>query len=184
MVGKGNKPTALASTPGLAPQPQVTFSDDNSRVTAVLPTGETVEVLLYGATVISWKDKNGAEKLWLSEGAKLDGSKAVRGGIPLVFPVSSVPIPSIYKTTPPNSYHDRSSAPPQITRRPPSSRSMASPAPRVGNSSASRPPSRRPRPLPRPISPSSLTLVSAPPASAPRPRASGPTPLTSSTASL
>ena len=103
MVGKGNKPTALASTPGLAPQPQVTFSDDNSRVTAVLPTGETVEVLLYGATVISWKDKNGAEKLWLSEGAKLDGSKAVRGGIPLVFPVSSVPIPSIYKTTPPNS---------------------------------------------------------------------------------
>lgn len=89
MVGKGNKPTALASTPGLAPQPQVTFSDDNGRVTAVLPTGESVEVLLYGATVISWKDKNGDEKLWLSEAAKLDGSKAVRGGIPLVFPVRS-----------------------------------------------------------------------------------------------
>ncbi|KAM7206989.1 putative aldose 1-epimerase [Rhypophila sp. PSN 637] len=87
MVGKGNKPTMLASTPGLAPQPQVTFSGDNGRVTAVLPTGESVEVLLYGATVISWKDKNGDEKLWLSKAAKLDGSKAVRGGIPLVFPV-------------------------------------------------------------------------------------------------
>ncbi|KAK3329362.1 galactose mutarotase-like domain-containing protein [Apodospora peruviana] len=87
MVGRANKPTALASTPGLAPQPQVSFSDDNSRVTAVLPTGESIEVLLYGATVISWKDKDGTEKLWLSEAAKLDGTKAVRGGIPLVFPV-------------------------------------------------------------------------------------------------
>jgi glucose-6-phosphate 1-epimerase len=44
-------------------------------------------VLLHGATVISWKDGSGAEKLWLSTGAKLDGSKPVRGGIPLVFPV-------------------------------------------------------------------------------------------------
>ena len=87
MVERANKPTALASTPGLAPQPQVTFSDDNSRVSAVLPTGESIEVLLYGATVISWKDKDGDEKLWLSESAKLDGTKAVRGGIPLVFPV-------------------------------------------------------------------------------------------------
>jgi glucose-6-phosphate 1-epimerase len=88
MVDRPNKPTALATTPGLPPQPQVNFSDDNARVTAVLPTGESVEVLLYGATVISWKDRAGSEKLWLSEAAKLDGSAAVRGGIPLVFPVS------------------------------------------------------------------------------------------------
>lgn len=46
----------------------------------------TATILKYGATVISWKN-NGQEKLWLSDGAKLDGSKAVRGGIPLVFPV-------------------------------------------------------------------------------------------------
>lgn len=45
-----------------------------------------VKILKYGATVISWKE-NGAEQLWLSEGAKLDGSKPVRGGIPLVFPI-------------------------------------------------------------------------------------------------
>ncbi|KAK4184046.1 galactose mutarotase-like domain-containing protein [Podospora australis] len=87
MVERANKPSALSATPGLAPQPTVTFSDDNSRVTAELPTGETVEILLYGATVISWKDSRGDEKLWLSEAAKLDGSKPVRGGIPLVFPV-------------------------------------------------------------------------------------------------
>ncbi|KAL2165377.1 hypothetical protein VTH06DRAFT_675 [Thermothelomyces fergusii] len=87
MVGRANKPKELASTPGLPPQATVTFSEDNSRVRAELPTGESVEVLLYGATVISWKDAAGDEKLWLSEAAKLDGSRAVRGGIPIVFPV-------------------------------------------------------------------------------------------------
>lgn len=50
----------------------------------------SVTVLLYGATIISWK-LNGKEQLWLSENAKLDGSKAVRGGIPLVFPVFGPP---------------------------------------------------------------------------------------------
>lgn len=87
MVERRNKPSALATTPGLPPQATVTISHDNSRVTAELPTGETVVVLLHGATVLSWKDAAGDEKLWLSEGAKLDGTKAVRGGIPLVFPV-------------------------------------------------------------------------------------------------
>ncbi|KAI3324736.1 galactose mutarotase-like protein [Xylariaceae sp. AK1471] len=87
MVDRSNRPAALATTPGLPPQPQVNFSHANSRVSAVLPTGESVEVLLFGATVISWKDRAGNEKLWVSDAAKLDGSKAVRGGIPLVFPV-------------------------------------------------------------------------------------------------
>ncbi|KAL2885840.1 Glucose-6-phosphate 1-epimerase [Ceratocystis lukuohia] len=84
---RSRKPVALARTPGLPPQPVVNITHDNTRVSAVLPTGESVEVLLHGATVISWKDATHKEKLWLSEGAKLDGSKAVRGGIPLVFPV-------------------------------------------------------------------------------------------------
>ncbi|KAK6948879.1 hypothetical protein Daesc_008950 [Daldinia eschscholtzii] len=87
MVDRPKKPLALATTPGLPPQPQVNFTHDNSRVTASLPTGESIEVLLYGATVISWKNRFGIERLWLSDAAKLDGSKAVRGGIPLVFPV-------------------------------------------------------------------------------------------------
>jgi len=84
-----NKPSLLPKTPGLAPQAQVNITHSNSRVSAVLPTGESIEVLLYGATIISWKDANGEEKLWLSEAAKLDGTKAVRGGVPLVFPVCS-----------------------------------------------------------------------------------------------
>ncbi|KAH8682332.1 galactose mutarotase-like domain-containing protein [Xylariales sp. PMI_506] len=87
MVDRPRKPAALATTPGLPPQPQVNITHDNSRVSAVLPSGESIEVLLFGATLISWKDRAGNERLWLSDAAKLDGTKAVRGGIPLVFPV-------------------------------------------------------------------------------------------------
>lgn len=49
-------------------------------------SNSTATILKYGATIISWEIE-GVEQLWLSEGAKLDGSKPVRGGIPLVFPV-------------------------------------------------------------------------------------------------
>ncbi|KAG9228760.1 putative glucose-6-phosphate 1-epimerase [Amylocarpus encephaloides] len=87
MVDRPKKPSALSATPAPAPQAQVNISHSNSRVSAVLPSGESVEILLYGATITSWKDKAGEEKLWLSEKAVMDGSKAVRGGIPLVFPV-------------------------------------------------------------------------------------------------
>ena len=95
-MDRPKKPTALAPvSPSLTASAKVETTHDNSRVLATLPTGESVEILLYGATVISWKDGNGAEKLWVSEAAKLDGSKAVRGGIPLVFPVSSTLLPDL-----------------------------------------------------------------------------------------
>ena len=88
MVDRPKKPSALNPvSPGLTPQAQVNITHANSRVSAVLPTGESVEILLYGATVVSWKDAAGKEKLFLSEKAALDGTKAARGGIPLVFPV-------------------------------------------------------------------------------------------------
>jgi D-hexose-6-phosphate mutarotase len=38
----------------------------------------------HGATIISWK-VNGRELLFCSKLAHLDGSKPIRGGIPLVF---------------------------------------------------------------------------------------------------
>lgn len=82
-MDRPNRPSAIsASTTG--PQPSV--HSEQGRVTASLPTGDTVEILLYGATVISWKS-NGKENIFVSKEAKLDGSKAVRGGIPVVFPV-------------------------------------------------------------------------------------------------
>lgn len=91
MVDRPNKPSALSATPAAPPQAQIDITHDHSRVSAVLPTGESVHVLLHGATVTSWKDASGDEKLWLSEGAVLDGSAAVRGGIPVVFPVCNLP---------------------------------------------------------------------------------------------
>ncbi|KAK7423933.1 hypothetical protein QQX98_000805 [Neonectria punicea] len=86
-MDRPNKPSALASTPAAPPQPTIDITHEHSRVSATLPTGESVEVLLHGASVISWKDAAGQEKLWLSETAALDSSAPVRGGIPVVFPV-------------------------------------------------------------------------------------------------
>lgn len=83
---RSKKPAAIPVSSAI-PTPQVSISEDNSRVTASLPTGESIEVLLHGATVISWKSAGGQENLWLSSKAILDGSKPVRGGIPIVFPV-------------------------------------------------------------------------------------------------
>ncbi|KAK0465017.1 galactose mutarotase-like domain-containing protein [Desarmillaria tabescens] len=61
------------------------------------PKGPVVEVLLYGASVISWKSGTKSkpelsERLFVSQKAALDGSKPVRGGIPVVFPCFGAPI--------------------------------------------------------------------------------------------
>jgi hypothetical protein len=87
MVERSHRPAHISPIER-APQPIVSISDDNWTVSARLPTGETVDVHLCGATVISWKNSDASENLWLSEKAILDGSKAIRGGIPVVFPVS------------------------------------------------------------------------------------------------
>ncbi|KIM66186.1 hypothetical protein SCLCIDRAFT_1211415 [Scleroderma citrinum Foug A] len=68
----------------------------DNRVVLIHPKGATAELLLYGATVISWKagsraNSEPAERLFLSSKALLDGSKAVRGGIPIVFPCFGPP---------------------------------------------------------------------------------------------
>lgn len=63
-----------------------------SSVKLQLPKSQaSLEVDLFGATVTSWKTTGGVERLFLSEKAKLDGSAAIRGGIPLVFPVFGSP---------------------------------------------------------------------------------------------
>ena len=77
------KPSAIGLGESL-PQPTVNIKDNV--LTASLPTGESIVVHLYGATVTSWKT-NDQEHLFLSQKAHLDGSKPIRGGIPLVFPV-------------------------------------------------------------------------------------------------
>jgi glucose-6-phosphate 1-epimerase len=57
--------------------------------------------LLFGATVTSWKSHGGkTENLWLSEKADLTGGKPVRGGIPVVWPVSQHPLLGSSKRSP------------------------------------------------------------------------------------
>ena len=83
-MDRSNKPAAIGVGASL-PQPTISLRDNT--VEATLPTGESVTVYLYGATVTSWKLANGKEQLFVSEKANLDGSKPIRGGIPVVFPV-------------------------------------------------------------------------------------------------
>nr|OQO19685.1 hypothetical protein B0A51_10700 [Rachicladosporium sp. CCFEE 5018] len=86
-LDRANRPSILS--PSIT-GPQPTVRIEGGKVTAILPTGDSVEVLLYGATVISWRN-NGKENIFVSEAAKLDGSKPVRGGIPVVFPAFGPP---------------------------------------------------------------------------------------------
>ncbi|KAG9327665.1 hypothetical protein KVV02_006369 [Mortierella alpina] len=61
-------------------------SQQSSKTVLTHPSGSSTEIHLFGATLTSWK-VNSRERIFLSEKAIVDGSKAIRGGIPLVFPV-------------------------------------------------------------------------------------------------
>jgi glucose-6-phosphate 1-epimerase len=58
------------------------------------PDGAEATITLYGAHLVSWKDIAGAgpagttgqERLFLSSLSSLDGSRAIRGGVPVIFP--------------------------------------------------------------------------------------------------
>lgn len=51
-----------------------------------LPAGDAVLVALHGAHVLSWITADGAERLYLSPDARLDGRSAIRGGVPVCCP--------------------------------------------------------------------------------------------------
>lgn len=48
--------------------------------------GAQAIVTLYGAHLVSWKSADGQERLFCSAKAALDGSRAIRGGVPVIFP--------------------------------------------------------------------------------------------------
>ena len=57
----------------------------STKEVVVLKTGDcSAKIHLFGATVVSWIC-NGRENLFMSSLSKLDGSKSIRGGIPIVF---------------------------------------------------------------------------------------------------
>ncbi|KAF3903964.1 hypothetical protein ABW21_db0208862 [Orbilia brochopaga] len=92
MVGDKKKPPTLDVAAADAPSSHATLTQSSDRVTLTHPSGASATILLFGATVISWT-AHGREQLWLSSSSALDGSRAVRGGIPLVFPVFGPPQP-------------------------------------------------------------------------------------------
>lgn len=49
-------------------------------------SGASVEVFPYGAHVVSWRTADGRERLLLSRKAVYEPGKAIRGGIPVIFP--------------------------------------------------------------------------------------------------
>ena len=57
---------------------------ENADVVELKKDSDSVKIYLHGATIVSWKAQ-GKELLFLSSKALLDGSKPIRGGIPLVF---------------------------------------------------------------------------------------------------
>lgn len=50
------------------------------------PDGAEAIVTLYGAHLISWKGADGQERMFCSARSALDGSRAIRGGVPVIFP--------------------------------------------------------------------------------------------------
>lgn len=61
-------------------------------IRATLKSGSQCEIYTFGATVTKFTTPDGKDLIWLSSTAKLDGTKAIRGGIPLVFPHFGQPI--------------------------------------------------------------------------------------------
>ncbi|KAK6155226.1 hypothetical protein DH2020_009474 [Rehmannia glutinosa] len=60
--------------------------DGSPRVILSEPTGSTVEVLLFGGQVVSWKNEKREEMLFTSNKTLWKQAKAIRGGIPICFP--------------------------------------------------------------------------------------------------
>ena len=50
------------------------------------PDGAAATIALYGAHLASWKTADGRERLFMSERSPRDGSAAIRGGVPVIFP--------------------------------------------------------------------------------------------------
>lgn len=48
--------------------------------------GAQATVALFGAHLLSWRTADGKERLFCSSRSALDGSKAIRGGVPVIFP--------------------------------------------------------------------------------------------------
>lgn len=50
------------------------------------PGGAQATITLFGAHLVSWAGADGQERIFCSKRSSLDGSRAIRGGVPVIFP--------------------------------------------------------------------------------------------------
>ena len=55
-------------------------------VTIRAADGAQATLTLYGGHLVSWRGSDGRERLFCSRESSLDGSRAIRGGVPVIFP--------------------------------------------------------------------------------------------------
>ena len=55
-------------------------------VTIRAADGAQATVTLYGSHLVAWQTSDGQERLFCSRDSALDGSRAIRGGVPVIFP--------------------------------------------------------------------------------------------------
>ena len=55
-------------------------------VTIRAADGAQATITLYGGHLVSWQTSDGQERLFCSRASSLDGSRAIRGGVPVIFP--------------------------------------------------------------------------------------------------
>ena len=58
---------------------------DIATLSATVPSSST-QITPFGAHLLSWRPTDEEDVLWLSSRAVLDGTKAIRGGVPLCLP--------------------------------------------------------------------------------------------------
>lgn len=69
------------------PHPGVRFYERDQLVMVELTNRHGSATLTpFGATLLSYVPRNGAEVIWVSETARYDGAKPVRGGVPVCWP--------------------------------------------------------------------------------------------------
>ncbi|GAB3462714.1 D-hexose-6-phosphate mutarotase [Massilia terrae] len=82
-------PVTRSMDPGLRRDDGLEVSSKFAELDAVhlkAPDGAEAIITLYGAHLVSWKTADGRERMFLSAKSALDGTKAIRGGIPVIFP--------------------------------------------------------------------------------------------------
>ena len=86
MASKLDRLAAMAREGAKSTVAEATGTNGQPKVILEHGSGALAEIYAHGATVTRYRSPGGREVLWTSSIAVFDGKKAIRGGIPVVFP--------------------------------------------------------------------------------------------------